>query len=155
MTHKYIGPNGLSCLSPILLRRDLICPRCLTQANRQMHQHTPIISTMPMRRPSRTRHNVPDTNSLRLPTLVADPAAPRLHFQDLTILMRVPVCACPRQEGDVVAHDTIHGACHFVHVDVACEGIGSFGGAGPAAGLGGVADDCAGHVEVLYLLRLM
>lgn len=110
-----------------------------------MHHHTPIVGPMPMRRPSRTRHNVTDPNPLWFPALVTDPTASRFHFEDLAILVGMPIGACTRQEGDVVAHDAVYGAGHFVHVDVAGEGVCGFGGAGAAAGLGGVADDGARH----------
>lgn len=99
-----------------------------------------------MRRPRRTRHNITDPNSLRFPALVADPAAPRLHLEDLAILVGMPIGARARQERHVVAHDAVYGAGHFVHVDVAGEGVCGLGGAGAAAGLGGVADDGARHV---------
>lgn len=70
-----------------------------------MNQDTPLIGPVPMNSASRTPNNIPNRQLLRNTALVTDPARPRLDFEDLTVLVVVPVCAgtggeCRRHHGD-------------------------------------------------------
>ncbi|KAL4798620.1 hypothetical protein BDV19DRAFT_386102 [Aspergillus venezuelensis] len=58
-----------------------------------MAHDTPLINPMPMRRPRRSSSNIPSLIPSRFPVLIADPAGPEDHFDDLSADMRVPVGA--------------------------------------------------------------
>lgn len=138
-------PCTLARLGLVLVVRDLVQPRRLAQAHSQVHQHAPVIGTVPVGGAGGAGDDVTDANLLRDTALVAHPAAAGLDLEDLAVLVVVPVGAGTWEEGDMVAHDAVLRTGHFVHVDVASEGVGGFGGAGAVAWLGRVADDGAGH----------
>lgn len=60
---------------------------------------------MPMLSTGLTNDDISSMNLPWLPTSVTDPTRTHLHFQDLTALMGVPVCAGCWREEDVVEHN--------------------------------------------------
>ena len=102
---------------------------------------------MPMRRPRRTPNHVAGIQPLRPPALVAHPARPRGHAEQLPGLVGVPVGAGARREHDGHDGDGVV-AVGAVHVDFTREiGGGRFGGA--LAGGAGAGDVDHGHCDVL------
>lgn len=94
--------------------------------------------------PSWTLHYISHLDPDRLAAPVTDPSAASFDLKDLAILVGMPICPRARKKRHMVTHDSIDGPGHPVHIDIAREGVGGFGGAA-TAGLGGVLDDGAGH----------
>jgi hypothetical protein len=95
----------------ILLLRNLFMPLRLPMTDCQMHHETPIVTSMPVRRPSTTPNRVSNIQSPRLTTFVTDPARTSHYSQKLAILVGVPVCAGAGREHDLVDVDC--WACTF------------------------------------------
>lgn len=69
-----------------------------------MHHDTTLSSTVPVLGASLANDHVPRVNLPWLSTLVTDPAAAHLHFENLTSLVSVPVCTGAWGEEDMVEH---------------------------------------------------
>ena len=104
-----------------------------------MHHLTPLISTMPVRRPWRTPNDITHSDLLRLAALVADPACSGEDAQQLSSQMVMPVRACAR--GEVYVDDGhVVGREHRVNPGLASE----------PAHRGAAADGLLARVGVAY-----
>ena len=138
---------GLILLIVLLIINSII-PSRLSMRNSHMKQITSLIRTMPMNRPSRSPHNIPYIQSLRLAPLVTHPTTSSSDFQDLAMFMMVPMSPCAGSEHDIVDSDALCLVCvDWISPDVAGESWASeFGFFARGTG---VADNCHRHGGVV------
>jgi hypothetical protein len=118
-----------------------------------MKQITSLISTMPMYSASRCPDNISNIQSLWLSTLITNPTRSSSDFEDLAILMVMPMSPCARSEHDVVDGNSLSFVGEdWIGPDVTGErGSTEFG---LFALRTGVSDNCHRHVgSVGYLQR--
>ena len=112
--------------------------------NCHVKQITSLISSVPVNSARRTPNDIADVQLLRLAALVANPTRSGGDFEDLAVLVVVPVCSSTRSE-----HDVVNGDAFFldgedgIGPDITGEGgTSEFGGLSRRAG---VADNCHRH----------
>lgn len=88
-------------LPRILLVRNNIMPNRLPHPSHKMRHGTIIIGPMPMRSTRRSPNNIPRPQPLRSTPFVTNPAISGNHSDELTLWVRVPVCAGAGGKGDV------------------------------------------------------
>src|SRR5271155_1034595 len=110
-----------------------------------MKQITSLIRTMPMNSPSRSPNNITNIQFLRFATLIANPARSCSDFENLSILMMMPMGSGTGSEHDVVDGDSFLFVCKDgIGPDVAGEGGASQFGL--FARCTGIADNCHRHI---------
>lgn len=80
-----------------------------------MHHHAALVGAVPMNCTSWALHDIAHADTLWLPAFITYPATSGFHLEYLPVLVMVPVCPRAGEEGNMIAHDAVHGSCELVH----------------------------------------